>query len=233
MNKSVDFLSIDNSTFWAMVIHDLKTPIIAEICALELLLKNKPSSSFEYELINDMLSASKYMKTLVENLLLKYKSDKNEFVLQLEPCPLDMIISKSIEEIQYLILDKKQRVVFKNYTKTSICNIDYIEIKRALNNLLTNANQYAPSKSIINIELKENFSDFVVKISNRTILQQQEFNVNNFSNPVENSKYTKSVNAGLGLFICKKIIELHNGQIFQRFLSDNRNQFEFRLPKNL
>ena len=232
MGERVYSTSIDDSTFLAMVIHDMKTPIIAEICALELL-KNKASSNFERELINDMLSSSKYMKALVENLLLKYKSENNEFVLQLEPCPLNMIISKSIEEIQYLIKDKKQKIVFKNYTEDSICNVDYIEIKRTLNNLLTNANQYAPSKSIINIELKECFSNFVVKISNKTILQQQEFNVNDFSNPIESSKYTKSVNVGLGLLICKKIIELHNGQIFQRFLSGNRNQFEFRLPKIL
>ena len=120
----------NDSTFLAMVIHDLKTPIIAEICALELLLKNKPPNSFEHDLINDMLGASKYMKTLVENLLLKYKTEKNELKLQLELCPIETIISKSIEEIQYLTKDKKQKITFKNETKDSICEVDFIEIKR-------------------------------------------------------------------------------------------------------
>ena len=94
MDNSYNNNLVSDSAFLTMVIHDLKTPIIAEICALELLIKNKPPTTFEHELLNDVLNASKYMKTLVENLLLKYKSEKNELILQLEPCPIDTIILK-------------------------------------------------------------------------------------------------------------------------------------------
>jgi len=230
MNNPTDNNFTNDSSFLAMVIHDLKTPIIAEICALELLLKNKPPTTFEHDLINDMLGASKYMKTLVENLLLKYKSEKNELILQPEPCPIDTIISKSIEEIQYLTNDKKQKIIFKNKTSDSTCNVDFIEIKRTINNLLTNANQYAPPKSTIKIILEESPQNFVIKITN-TITNHTILQTNNFTNPFEHSKNTKTVNVGLGLFICKKIVELHNGQIFQEFLPNNKNQFQINLPK--
>ena len=229
MDNSYNNSLVNDSAFLTMVIHDLKTPIIAEICALELLLKNKPPTTFEHELLNDVLNASKYMKTLVENLLLKYKSEKNELILQLEPCPIDTVILKSIEEIQYLTNDKKQKITFKNKTKDSTCNIDFIEIKRTVNNLLTNANQYAPHKSTIQISLEETEQNFIIKIINSTF--QHCTNLNHFTNPIEQSKNTKTVNVGLGLFICKKIIELHNGQIFQENLSNNKNQFQIILPK--
>lgn len=231
MNNSTNDNTINDSAFLTMVIHDLKTPIIAEICALELLLKSKPPTTFEHELLNDILNASKYMKTLVENLLLKYKSEKNELILQLEPCPIDAIISKSIEEIQYLTNEKKQKIVFKNKTLDSTCNIDFIEIKRTINNLLTNANQYAPQKSKIEITLEETKHEFIIKIINTTSYPTQH-QTNNMTNPIEQSKKTKTVNAGLGLFICKKIIELHKGQIFQEILANNKNKFQINLPKN-
>lgn len=232
MNNSSGDEKIDDFAFLTMVIHDLKTPIIAEICALELLLKDKHPASFEHELINDILNSSKYMKNLVENLLLKYKSEKNQLTLQLELCPINVIISKSIEEIQYILRDKKQKIVFKNKTKDSTCEIDFIEIKRTINNLLTNANQYAPPKSEIEIILEETSGFFSISIIN-SVSNSASSIINNFTNPIEQSKNTKTVNAGLGLFICKKIMELHNGQIFQEILPNNKNKFQLILPKKL
>lgn len=230
-----DALDDTKETFLAMVTHDLKTPINAEICALELLLKNKPSNreDFERELICDMLSASKYMKNLVENLLLKYKSENNEIKLQLEPHSLENIIQKSLEEIHYLIQDKNQKITFKNHTKKSICNVDYIEIMRTINNLLTNANQYSLSNTTITIELKETEFDYIVEIINQSDKDSSKnLKQDIFEKFVQCNKNNKTINTGLGLYICKKIIELHNGKIYYEPLSNNRNKFCFSLPKS-
>lgn len=221
-------------TFLAMVTHDLKTPINAEICALELLLKNNASKTddFEHELICDMLSASKYMKNLVENLLLKYKSEKNQIILQLEPYPLEDIIKKCLEEIHYLTQDKGQQIIFKNKTRNSICNVDYLEIKRTINNLLTNANQYSVPNSTITIELKENEFNFLIEITNQSDKENSKnLKPDIFEKFVQYNKNTKTINTGLGLYICKKIIELHHGKIYYEPLSNNRNKFCFNLPK--
>lgn len=227
-----DALDETKETFLAMVTHDLKTPINAEICALELLLKNKTADSSEYEIICDMLSASKYMKNLVENLLLKYKSDNNEIILQRETCDIENIIRKCIEEIHYLTQDKDQKITFKNKTKNSIANIDYIEIKRTINNLLTNANQYSAPKSTIRLELKEDEYNFIIEIINQSDKERSK-NLKDdiFEKFVHGSKSSKTVNAGLGLYICKKIVQLHGGEIHYETLAGNKNKFWFSLPK--
>ena len=225
-------LESSETTFLAMVIHDLKTPIIAEICALETLLKNKPPSSFEYALINDMLEAAKYMKTLVENLLIKYKTETNQLILQPEPCPIENIIQKCIEETHYLIKDKKQKITFKNQTKDSVCNVDFIEIKRTIHNLLTNANQHSKTKANINIILKETDTDFIIEITNpNNISTNPNFSKDIFDKYIEHSQSSKTVNTGLGLYICKQIIELHNGKIYHKKLPRNKTLFGFNLPK--
>lgn len=228
-----DALEETKETFLAMVTHDLKAPINAEICALELLLKNKLSNGFENEIICDLLSASKYMKNLVENLLLKYKSENNEITLQLEPFPLENIIRKSIEEIRYLTQDKEQKIVFKNSTKESICNVDYIEIKRTINNLLSNANQYSIPKSTISVNLKEDEHDFIIEVINKSEKSSSKTLKDDiFEKFVQYNKNTKTINSGLGLYICKKIIELHHGEIHYEPQSGNKNKFWFNLPKS-
>ncbi|MCM1009871.1 MAG: hybrid sensor histidine kinase/response regulator [Fusobacterium sp.] len=229
-----DALEDTKETFLAMVTHDLKTPINAEICALELLLKNKSADSFEHEIICDMLSASKYMKNLVENLLLKYKSENNEIVLQREHYQIENIIRKCIEEIHYLTQDKEQKISFKNKTKDNTALVDYIEIKRTINNLLTNANQYSVPKSTISIELKEDAHNFIVEIINKSDKERSKnLKEDIFEKFVQCNKSSKTINTGLGLYICKKIVQLHGGEIHYEPLSANRNKFWFSLPKPL
>ena len=229
-----DALEETKETFLAMVTHDLKTPINAEICALELLLKNKPDNTFEHEIICDMLSASKYMKNLVENLLLKYKSENNEIVLQRELYQIENIIRKCIEEIHYLTQDKEQKISFKNKTKDSTANIDYIEIKRTINNLLTNANQYSVPKSTITLELKEDEHNFIVEITNKSDKERSK-NLKDdiFEKFVQCNKSSKTINTGLGLYICKRIVQLHGGEIHYEPLAGSKNKFWFTLPTPL
>lgn len=220
-------------TFWAMVAHDLKTPINAVICALELLLKSPLAKGFELELINDTLNATKYMKNLVENLLIKYKSEKNEFTLQIEPCPIENIINRCLDEVNYLAKDKNQKIIFTNKTKDSTCDLDFIEIKRTLNNLLANANQYAPQKSTITIQLKENKKDFIIEIINLSEQEPpQKNNPKSIEKLIEENNQTKTINASLGLLICKKIIELHGGELRYEKLPKCKNKFWFTLPKS-
>ncbi len=231
MNNIVN--NFNNDIFLTMVTHDLKTPINALLRALEILQKNKSScrDTFEYKLIDDMLNSSKYMKNLVENILLKYKSEKEEIKLQLEAHPLENIINKSIEEIHYVLSDKEQKIKFKNRTISNICEIDFIEIKRTISNLLANAHQYAPQKTTITIELKENKYNYSVEITNKTVNLTENNTLNIPSQCTETALYSKTINTGLGLYICKKIIELHRGQIYCKKLKNNKCCFGFSLPK--
>lgn len=222
-------------SFFSMVAHDLKSPVNSEIMALELLLKNSAFSknTAGENILSDILGAAKYTKNLLDNILNKYKYDNCKCVLSKEWIFIKSLIEESIEEAKYLACGKKQRIHLINRLKTRKILIDYLQIKRAVHNLLSNAIEYAPKNSVIEIDLSENKKYFVFSIKN----ENSGFLIRNpdelFDKFISRAEESKKISSGLGLYISKKIITAHGGTIKIDTKNPNFVRFVFTLPKNL
>lgn len=228
-----DALLDKKETFLAMVTHDLKSPVNAEICALELLLNNQKSSldDFQNEIIGDILGAAKYMKNLVENILQKYRSDNGKQVLHKTLFSLEMLTIQCVEEVKYLLQDKNLDIEIKSSLKNIETYIDCLEIKRVINNLLINAIEYSNKNSKILVNLYEEDHNLCFSITNSGIGINLE-NPNLIFEKCESlAQKQKSIGTGLGLYISKKIIDAHGGKIFVKSLPDENTTFTFTLPK--
>ena len=228
-----DAINSRKESFFAMITHDLKSPINSEIAALELLIKTYESTTegFKKDIVCDVIAASKYIKNLLENVLNKYKYENNATILTKENHSLNLLIIESIEETKYLMMEKRQKAVFNNKTKKNTALIDFIEIKRVIHNLLMNAIENSPKDSIIEMELSENKKYFIFSIKNETNgytkINPEEIFKKFVSYAIEN----KRVGSGLGLYIAKRIIEAHNGTIKAEVRDSKNVRFVFTLPK--
>ena len=125
-----DALNDKKETFLAMITHDLKTPIYAEICALELLNKNNEKmDGMQREIITDILSAAKYMKNLVENITQKYKVENESLVLQKVKSSLKNIVIACIEDTKYLFKEKNIKYTLNCNAKEPFAIFDELEIR--------------------------------------------------------------------------------------------------------
>jgi len=225
MNKTKD-------AFVAMVAHDLKSPVNAEITALEILLQKlkKENNSENNEIIKDLLQAAKYMKNLVNNILSKYKFENSSVSLNKSNYSMQTILIESIAEIKYLAAEKGQLFVFKNTAKQALILIDYIEIKRVLHNLFSNSIEYAPRNTVIKVHLSEQPGCLQIDVENQLNGEPPE-NINGiFDKFVSFASKSKCVNSGLGLYVAKKIIEAHNGAIKAELVNNSKIRFSFSLP---
>lgn len=220
-------------SFIAMVTHDLKAPVNAEIAALEMLAQNymQSANEFEKEIVGDLLGASKYMKNLIDNVLNKYSFDNNEVLLNKEKHVLDTLIMESVEETKYLMKDKGLTFDYSNKTRKSSAMIDYLEIKRVVHNLLMNAIEYSPKNSKIMIELSENKKFFIFSIKNKNKGIPIENPDDIFNKFVSYANKHKKVGSGLGLYIAKRIVDAHNGSINIDTRQKDYVRFVFTLPK--
>ena len=139
----------------------------------------------------------------------------------------------SISEIKYLAEDREQNIIFKNSSKQNVIQIDYIEIKRVIHNLLSNAINNSPKKSNITIKLSENKNDMTVSIENISKNPLPENIDDLFDKFVSIANQSKCINLGLGLYVAKRIIEAHNGTIHGELTANNKVRFIFTLPKKI
>ncbi len=217
----------------AMITHDLKTPISAEITALQLLLKNKLGdlSSPQQEILEDILSSAKFLKTMTDNILCTYKHSDNGVDLRQEIYDFNSLVEASIKETKYLLGDKNIKLVFDSQVANALVNIDLIEMKRVLNNLIGNAVDYSPCNSNIVICLKSVGDEYHCSVMD-----------NGSGVPLENpndifecnntlAKEQKRIGFGLGLFISKNIVIAHGGKIFVDSKINRGTTITFTLPK--
>ena len=210
-------------TYLALAVHDLKTPINAQILAATCILQTKKLPDDLHELINDILGSAKYLKDLVDNILTKYQMDINEQKL------VEALLEDAIESIKYLIEEKNIKLIVKNRLKNNNQKFDYLEIKRVLTNLIANAIDFTRKKVILKISETEKYVRFSVADFGCGVKLDNPDDI--FSKDLTLSQSQKRLGTGLGLFIAKQIVLAHNGKISIKTKENFGTVISFILPK--
>jgi two-component system, sensor histidine kinase and response regulator len=213
--KAQEMLHSSKENFLATVAHDLKTPINAEICALKLLL-NKAFGELDQEqeeIVEDILFSTNFMKDMVENILCKNKMESGKNTLSKQVYSINETVEYCIELTKYIIKSKHQKIEFESIIENALLPMDFVEIKRALHNLIINASEHSPDggKILIKVFPKDAFIGVSVKDFGIGIAKENQEDI--FSKYMSVAMHDKKVGSGLGLYITKRIVELHDGEI--------------------
>jgi len=213
--KNQEAHASNKEIFMATVAHDLKTPISAEINALQLLLGEGFGTldEFQQEIIEDILNSTKFMRDMVENILCKNKIDCGNINLVKEMGSLKDLAEHSIDLTKYILSERRQRICFHCNLDNTFVPFDFLEMKRVLHNLISNASEHSPNGKDIIVE--------IFKLENKLGISVQDFgdgiNLENqkdiFVQYMSFAKQHKTVGSGLGLYITKRIVEAHGGEI--------------------
>ena len=219
-------------TYVATLTHDLKTPTIAQIKALDLLLNDHmgPLNNEQKELLTLTKDSCNFMYEMLSTLLSTYKYENGDYVLNYEKCNIISLTEESINELEAMLKEKNATIhVYTegNYFDTEC---DRMQIKRVLTNILGNAISYAYDNTQIIVKITQEENNIIFEAKNESAYINPETMNNLFKKYVSHAAKYNKVGVGLGLYLSKQIIDAHNGDIYAKSFEDNHNIFGFILP---
>jgi len=198
--------------FSADLAHELRTPINNLMGETEVALSKDRSPDEYREVLESNLEEYNRLSMLIKNLLFLAETDNNSRELSKKDLSGRKEIEKIVEFYELLASEKNIRIQIDGQARIAA---DPELLRRAAGNILSNAIQYAPDDSTIDITLHQNNGKASVEITDKGPGINAEHIPKLFDRfyRVDNSRSTELGGTGLGLPIVKSIMELHNGNI--------------------
>lgn len=193
--------------FFCNITHELKTPLTSISGYAELLQTNYDNEKFRNQAIDSIIKESNKLNSMISSILEVSKGQ----ILNKEKSEFDIgILLKQISEemkIRNNNIDTKLDI-----SKYNIIAI-YDEIKSLIINLLENAYKYSIHDASIEIKGYRDEDFYSIDIVNESYDMDDKFKEKAFE-PFARGKNSKALDGnGLGLYICKLIVEEHSGHI--------------------
>jgi len=194
--------------------HDLRTPLTGISGNAALIYKQGENLSLEQieDLAKGIWKESSWLIDLIENVLSITRLENVAEQILMKPALIEDIIQVNIDNVKYHSPDLK--IIFDTNTATVVyCNPQLIS--QVVKNLLENAIKYTKEDERIFIEVEERENMVAVRISdegNGIAQKEKEHIFDKFYLP-DGERVDKTRGFGIGLALCKQIVEQHGGKI--------------------
>ena len=221
--------------FVAMITHELKAPLSPIKGYVDLLLsKNLGSLTDDQKHMIELIqSSSKSLIRLIQDLLDVQKTELGQLKLDKQKNYLSGIISSTVSKIQP-DLERKRisiKIILQNNPS---CLCDEIRIEQVLTNLILNSMDFVPKENgeiSITLISKNDMAEIIVKDNGTGIRNEDLEKLFVKFYQVDTSRTREGGGSGLGLSICKGIVENHGGKIWAESKGSGMGaEFHFTLP---
>ncbi len=219
------------------ITHELKTPLVSIKGSTEII-----SSFYKEKLTPKMVSLleiidrnTSRLENLINNILEASRLEIGVLTINKSGNDLSLLIKECAEELQDIAEIRGHTIELKLHNEL-ITQFDYQRIDNVMNDLLINAIKFTPlnGKILISSEILDEY--FLISIQDNGIGFTEEEKSQIFKRFGKIERYGKGWDvgiegSGLGLYVSKKIIELHGGKIW--VVSEGRDKgstFKFTLP---
>jgi signal transduction histidine kinase len=232
--------------FISMISHELRTPLVPIKGYTELLLKPQKMGELnekQKKAVQTIYRNEKKLESLVENVLDIYKFDMGIIKLDRKEIPISHLFNNVINDLKSGIEEKHATIVTEINTTVQKVVCDEKRIEQVLSNLIKNSLDFIPNysgKIILRVEELKEANNGEVPGKNHLVFSVED---NGPGIPIDKMdklfhKYYQIDTAlarryggtGLGLVICRDIIEAHGGKIWVDKEYDQGAAFRFTIP---
>ena len=231
IQKETEDLVYRRDEFFSIASHELKTPVTSLKAYTQLLLMDAEdgADSQQKNMLQRMDIQINKLTLLINDLLDTSKIENGHLVYNKEVFSLNELVKETIADLKPTSLDNE--LIFQNHFDANV-NADRDRIAQVLNNFLTNAIKYAPDGKKITISLDGKDGKVICSVQDfgKGIVAEEQEKIFERFYRITGHNLNTFPGLGLGLFICKEIIENHGGKIGLVSERGKGSTFYFELP---
>ncbi len=219
--------------FISVVSHELRTPLTSIHSALKILATGRLGSlaSSGQQMLEIADENTDRLVRLVNNVLDLQRIESGAVRMEREACNAADLMVKATEAMQAMAQQHQVQLVTQPVSLSLWADADYIV--QALTNLLSNAIKFSHPQGTVWLTATSSQSQeiqFEIRDHGPGIPEEQLEKIFDRFHQVDSSDARKKGGTGLGLTICRKIIEQHGGQIWAQSVLTEGSRFIFTLP---
>ena len=182
------------------------------------------------QLLQDAALEADSLSHLLGNLLELSRAQADRLVLHAEPVNVENVAQDVVEKIRRQSSAHRFAIDCPKGLPTALA--DQLRLERILYNLIENAVKYSPQGGEIRVFAKLESDHLVIGIADQGIgisVQDQAKLFGPFQR-LADSRFDEVKGAGLGLLVCRRLVEAHGGRIWVESEPDRGSIFLFTLP---
>lgn len=232
-NKKLDQLNAEKDRMMSILAHDLRSPLSSLLGLIGLMAERYDSMTHDsvkgyLEALNK--STKSYYK-LLENLLEWASLQRRGKEIESSTHQVSKIVEEVVDSNLNLITDKN--IVVNEDVDSEICFMaDKTSILSVFNNLLSNAVKFSKRGGIITIKASLSGKMVTCSVCDQGVgideeMQQKLFKIDS---EIKRPGTENELSTGLGLLICKELVEMNGGTIWVESAVDEGSCFFFTVP---
>lgn len=213
------------------VSHDLRNPVLGGLMVLKNLL-SRPDEKIilSRTIIERMIQSSDRQLNLINSLMEAHISETQGVFLQLQPVHLCEVVEAAISDLDAMLTENQATLTNLVTADLPTINADPTQLWRVFSNLIVNAIKHNPPGLILQIKATLEEKRIYCTVSDNGVGISNEQSKRLFDLYYRGGNSRNSVSLGLGLYLCKQIIEAHGGDIGVHTAPQAGATFWFTLP---
>lgn len=221
------------NNFISNLTHDFRTPLIAQSRSLELLIQEFDELELpqQRKLAQSLVQNNHHLLGMVNQLLETYQFENGHLRLDVEAIALPDLIHQCFERLSPLAESRNIELSHQFSSDFPKLMADPQCMSRVFTNLIANAIENIPKGSRIEItghQTQPGWLEIHVKDNGQGISTEEQAQL--FERYYAGTGDTRKLGSGLGLYICKMLVEAHHGSIEIESVLNAYTNFKIRLP---
>lgn len=213
--------------FIGMVSHELRTPLTVIIGALSTAMDGRASQEDIVELVQEASSCAESLARILDNMLELSRHQAGRLKMEKKPVKIADIAERVVQRVcrKY----DTHEVVLEINNEIPEIIADAVRIEQVLYNLIENAIKYSPAGSKVRVFARPDKDVLVTGISDSGVGISAEDQKKIFE-PFSRLQGSGTQGVGLGLVVCKRLVEAHGGEIWVESRPGEGSTFLFSMP---